>query len=146
MILDSQEYLANAQAVTATGDTPSTNVLDTLVAQDEGLGESVYINALVTTTPTSAGAATVQAVLQGSPDNSSWTDIVAGPSLAYNAAGAAAGQFLLQAKIGPYAQTYRYLRVAWRVGTAVLTAGNFSAFITKDAGINKNYANGFTVA
>lgn len=145
MILDSQEYLANAQAVTATGDTASTNVLDTQVAQDEGLGESVYINALVTTTPTSAGSATVQAVLQGSADNASWSDVVAGPALAYNAAGAAAGQFLLQTKIGPYAQTYRYLRVAWRVGTAVLTAGNFSAFITKDAGINRTYASGITV-
>lgn len=146
MILDSQELFSSAQSLAVgTGDTASTNVLDTLTAQDEGLGENVWLNVLVTTAFASAGAATIQAVLQGSPDNSSWTDIITGASLAYNAAGAAAGQYLLQARIPPYAQTHRYLRVVYRVGTAALTAGAATAFVSKDVQQNKNYATSISV-
>lgn len=130
MIIDSMLYLANAQAVTATGDTASTNVYDTGMTADDGIGEPIFVNCLVTTTPTSGGAATIQAVLQTSADNSTWTDVLLGPALAYNAAGAAAGQYLLQSRLPLGIK--RYVRIAWRVGTAVLTAGNFSAFITKD--------------
>jgi len=146
MILDSQETFSSAQSLAVgTGDTASTNVLDTLTAQDEGLGSDVKVAVLVTTALTSAGGATIQAVLQGSPDNATWSDIESGPALAYNAAGAAAGQYLLLTRIPPYSQTYRYLRVAYRVGTAALTAGAATAFIAKDLQLNKTYGIGYTV-
>lgn len=144
MILDSQELFSSLQSLAvSTGDTASTNVLDTGTAQDEGIGEPAYVNVLVTTAFTSAGSATIAAVLQSSPDNSTWTDAIVGPALAYNAAGAGAGQYLLQARLPVGLQ--RYMRVAYRVGTAALTAGAASAFVSKD--IQKNVINptGITV-
>lgn len=141
MFVDSQEYFSTAQAVTSTGDTASTNILDTLAAQDEGIGESMYINALCTTTPTSGGSATIQPVLQTSADNSTWVDASLGPALAF--ATVAAGTMLWQQKL-PVGMR-RYARVVWRIGTAALTAGNFSAFFTKDLQAAPSYATGFTV-
>lgn len=142
MILDLQEYFSQAQAVTATGDTASTNVLDTLVAQDEGIGEEVLVGVICTTAPTSGGAATIQAVLQTSVDNATYTDALIGPSFAYTAV--VAGTMLLQARLPVGLK--RYLRVAYRIGTAVLTAGNFSAFLSKDTQAYQFGASGFTVA
>lgn len=75
MIIDSLSQFSDAQAVTATGDTVSTNIVDTLVDSDEGVGEGVHVVFTVPTTVTSAGAATVQFVVQTSADNSTWTDI-----------------------------------------------------------------------
>lgn len=141
MLIDSQEQFSTAQAVTATGDTASTNVLDTLAAQDEGIGEEALITALCSTTATSGGSATVQAVLQTSVDNATWTDAVAGPVVAV--ASVTAKSILLQTRL-PIGLK-RYIRVAWRVGTAVLTAGNFSAFLTKDVQAQQYMPSGFTV-
>lgn len=142
MLIDSQEYFSQAQAVTSTGDTASTNVLDTLAAQDEGIGEDIMINCVCTTTPTSGGSATIQPVLQTSADNSTWVDAVSGPALAYTAV--SAKQVLFQSPIPNGLK--RYLRVVWRVGTAALTAGNFSAYFVLDAQAQQYGASGFTVA
>jgi hypothetical protein len=142
MFIDSQELFASAQAVTATGDTASTNVLDTGAAQDEGIGEEVLLVVLCTTTPTSGGAATIQPVLQTSSDNATYTDAMTGPALAYTAITAGQTLFASRLPIG----LKRYLRVVFRIGTAVLTAGNFSAFLVKDVQAYQFGASGFTVA
>lgn len=140
-IRDSQMVLSDAQAVTSTGDTASTNVYDCGAAYDAGVGEELFINVAVDTAVTSAGAATVQAVLQTSDDNSTFTDAMAGAAIAK--ADLTAGVSMLKGRI-PHGLG-RYLRVAYRVGTAALTAGNFDAYFTKDADANTAYASGFTV-
>lgn len=141
MILDSQEVFSAAQAVTATGDTASTNVLDTLAAQDEGIGEDATLFAKVDTTFTSGGAATMQVVLQTSADNSTWVDAAVGPTIAL--AGMTAGAVVYN-QILPVGLR-RYLRVAYRVGTAVYTAGNISAFLVKNPQAYQFGATGFAV-
>jgi len=142
MILDSQEIFSAAQAVTSTGDTASTNVLDTLAAQDEGVGHSVYLVCQVNTTATSGGSATVQAVLQTSADNSSWSDVAAGAAVAVASVTAKTQLFRTKLPLG----LQRYVRVVWRVGTAALTAGKFDAFLTMDIQQSTPYASGFSVS
>ena len=141
MILDSQEVFSDAQAVTATGDTASTNILDTGATQDEGIGEDVYLVVQVDTTATSGGSNTTAAVLQTSADNSTWVDAVVGPAIAV--ASLTAGTQLLRVRL-PIGLR-RYIRVAYRLATATLTAGKFDAFLVKDVQAQQYAASGFSV-
>jgi hypothetical protein len=143
MIIDSQEVLSSAQAVTATGDTASTNVLDTAQTLDEGIGEPAYIVVKINTAVTSGGSATVQAVLQTSTDNSTFTDVVSGVAKTVGTDSVIAGVSLLKTRLP--AGLSRYIRVVYRIGTAVLTAGKFDAFIAKDVQAQQFGAAGFTV-
>lgn len=145
-MLDSEVQYSAAQAVTATGDTASTNVYDAGGANGQGAfgltGENLWLNVFVNTTATSGGSATVQAVLQDSADNSTFADVVAGPAVAV--AGVTAGTALLQ--IQPPPGMRRYSRVAYRVGTAVLTAGKFDAYVSNALQLNVARPSGFTVS
>jgi hypothetical protein len=144
-MLDQEIIFAEAQTVTATGDTASTNVYDNGNANtgDNGLtGENLWVQAFCSTTATSGGSATVQAVLQDSADNSTFADVVAGPVVAV--ASVIAGVALLQ--VQPPPGTRRYWRIVWRVGTAVLTAGKFDAFVSNTIQKNVQRPSGFTVA
>ena len=143
-MLDNSLKLATAQTVTSTGDTASTNIYDNGNAQSSDIsltGENLWINAVVDTTATSGGSATVQAVLQDSADGSSWADVVAGPAVAV--ASVTAGATLLQ--VQPPTGMRRYFRIAWRVGTAALTAGKFTAYVSNSIQRNIARPSGFTV-
>jgi hypothetical protein len=137
-MLDSEIVFAEAQTVTATGDTASTNVYDCGGANGQGdngqTGENLWVNAVCSTTATSGGGATVQAVLQDSADNVTFADVIAGPAVAV--ANVVAGLSLLQVQPPPGMR--RYWRIAWRVGTAVLTAGKFDAYVSNT--IQRNVA------
>lgn len=144
-MLDNSTKLAIAQAVTSTGDTASTNIYDngSVHAADNALtGENLWINAVVNTTPTSAGSATIQAVLQDSADGSTFADVLAGAVVAYGSA--PAGTVLMQ--VQPPAGMRRYFRIAWRIGTAALTAGKFDAYVSNTIQRNIARPSGFTVA
>lgn len=144
-MLDNSLKLATAQAVTSTGDTASSNVYDNgsaNSADNSMTGENLWINAVVDTTPTSSGSATIQAVLQDSADNSTFADVVAGPAIAYGSA--PAGTVLLQ--VQPPTGMRRYFRVVWRVGTAALTAGKFTAYVSNTIQRNVARPSGFSVA
>lgn len=144
-MLDSNMIFAEAQAVTATGDTGSTNTYDNGGANGQGdVGmtfENLWVNAVCTTTVTSGGSATVQAVLQSSPDNSTWTDAVVGPAIAKASLIGPTTMLLVQPPPG----MQRYWRVAWRVGTAALTAGAFDAWISNTIPYNNARASGYAV-
>lgn len=146
-MLDQNLILADGQAVTALGDTASTNAYDTGMSDGLGAGagftgERLWVVSTVKTAVTSAGAATVQAVLQDSPDNAAWSDNVAGPVVAK--AAAVAGAVLLE--VQPPPGLARYWRIVFRVGTAVLTAGNFDGYITTSIQHNVARNSGFSVA
>jgi len=144
-MLDQSTKLASAQAVTSTGDTASTNVYDSGSANTSDLsmtGENLYINAVVDTTATSGGSATLQAVLQDSADNSTFADVLIGKEVAV--ASLTAGTVLLQTT--PPVGMRRYFRIVWRVGTAALTAGKFTAYVSNTIQRNVARPSGFTVA
>lgn len=85
-------------------------------------------------------AATVQVVLQHSADNITFTDLVASP--AYTIADCVQYAVLLAVRI-PQASK-RYVRVAYRIGTEVLTAGTFQSLIVLDADMQDLFMRGAT--
>ena len=143
-MLDANTKLSIAQAVTSTGDTASTNIYDTGSANssDIGLNDNLWINVVTDTTATSGGSATVQAVLQDSADGTTFADVLAGPVVPV--ASVVQGTALLQAC--PPLGLRRYFRVVYRVATAALTAGKFTAFVSLDVQRNIARPSGFTVA
>jgi hypothetical protein len=143
--LDSELVLSAAQAPTATGDTASTNVYDTGSvgnAEEAQTGEMLWLNVICNTAVTSAGAPTVQAVFQDSPDNSTWTDRLAGPALLKAACLPGVAMLQVQPPIG----TQRYQRVVYRIATAVLTAGAFDAYFSNTIQRNVQRPSGFSVS
>jgi hypothetical protein len=144
-MLDSEVVFAESQAVTNTGDTASTNVYDSggAVLGDAGqTGENLWVQAICSTTPTSSGSATIQAVLQDSADNSSFADVAVTTALGYASVSKGTRLMALQPPPG----MRRYWRIVWRVGTAALTAGAFDAFVTNSLQQNIQRPSGFSVS
>lgn len=143
-MIDSELVLSAAQAFTAQGDVASTNVYDT--GQTNGAvgltGENLWLNVVVNTTVTSAGAPTLSPVLQDSADNATFADVMIGPQ--YLKAAMVAGAVLWQVQLP--VQTRRYLRLVYRLGTADLTAGKFDAYITNTIERGTAYPSGFSVS
>lgn len=149
MITDALQQLSSAQAVTASA--VSTNTMDLGVNRDLGPGGDVYAVFTVDTTPTAAGAATVQfQIISSASANLSSptvlaetdaipiTDLTAGRKpIAVDLSSAV----LLAQPIGQ-----RYLGVQYTIGTGPLTAGAFSCALTDtDVDVNKYYPSGFSV-
>lgn len=145
-MLDSETVLASAQVATDhTADTASTNIYDSGSANASDLsmvGENLWIQAKIQTTCTSGGAATTQAVLQDSADGVTFADVLAGPVLSLG--NSVAGAVLLQTQ--PPTGLRRYIRIAWRIGAADLTAGKFDAFISNTIERNIARPSGFSVS
>ena len=146
MLMDKQTELSDAQAVTATGDTASENVIDTENALDVGIGEHAYLVSQIQTTLTSGGAATVQVILETATDEAftSPVEAAAGPVKTIGTDTVDAGTTMFKAKLPT--GLLRYIRVAYRVGTAVLTAGKFDTFVTKDVDAQQFGDSGFSVS
>lgn len=139
-MMDNALVLSDAQAPT-TGTTASTNVLNTLTAtRDIGAGKRLELIVEVVTTCTSGGSNTTQIVLQDSADNSSFTTVLSGPATAV--ASLTAGTELLRIGIPPGLR--QYIRIAYVIATADLTAGAFTAYIAPDRQNNAARPGGFT--
>lgn len=152
MWMDRMEEFSTAQTlIVGTGDTVSTNILDTNPTSipatpqniDEGPGEEVYLNIRIGTAALSA-TGTLQFVLQ-TDDNSGFASPKEFPLTAgLLQAALTANSFVYQGRLPIGLE--RYLRVVYRVGVAAFTAGTVDAFLTKDTQVNRSYAAGFTVA
>ncbi|EBA1891589.1 TPA: Bbp16 family capsid cement protein [Salmonella enterica] len=144
MILDKLQMFSEAQAVTASA--ASTDTLDLAPLKgnrrDIGIGYPLEFWALVNTTATAAGAATLNVQLQTSPDNSTWTTIYDSGALALSAL--TVGKRIVSAKVP--AGVLRYLRVNYSVGTGPLTAGAFTSGINLDVDANTPYTDGLVRA
>jgi hypothetical protein len=136
-MLDRFTEFANAQAVTATA--PSTDTIDSSVAdRAAGHDTDLQLQVTVNTTFASAGATTLQPVLQDSADNASFADVLSGPVIPKAALTQGAQVWLTQLP----ANLRRYLRVNWVVGTGPFTAGNVSAHIRLGSSRQVAYPNG----
>lgn len=143
MILDTQEQFSDAQAVTSTGDTASTNVYDTGAAADVGIGYDTFVYVKTKAAFTSGGSGTLQIVLQDSADNSSFADVQAlTPAKALSTLTANTDLVRARLPIG----LRRYVRLAYRVGTAAMTAGTVDAYLALDVQAQQYGASGFAVA
>lgn len=152
MYVDKQEEFSDSQAVTDSAI--STNVLDltqgtaNLTLIDIGTGENMYLVIQVDTAATAAGAATVSFSLE----SDSTTDLATSPTVHWQSpapvaiATLVAGYEVAKIKLPPQPPMYeRYLGVRYTVATGPLTAGAFSAFLTKDIQNNRAYPVGFSV-
>ncbi len=143
MIID-YENTFSAQATgdspTAIGDNASANVIDQGVSglsfSPPGGGAYVapFLIAKAQAAFTSGGSGTLQIVLQDSPDNSTWTDRALGTIFTVGGSPAPSINAVLAAFRIP-SSLARYVRVVYRIGTAVMTAGTALAFLTLDADI-----------
>lgn len=116
----------NASIAAGVGDIVSTNVYDAGSAFDDSIGERLEFGFYINTVPTSAGAATIQFVVQTSPNNSTWTDNVLSPVYAYNAApvNAVGLASVLALALGDN----RYIRTVTRIAGATTTGGTASSY------------------
>ncbi|MGQ3663985.1 Bbp16 family capsid cement protein [Citrobacter braakii] len=144
MILDKLQMFSEAQAVTASAASTDTFDLAPLKGsrRDIGIGYPLEFWALVNTTATAAGGATLNVQLQTSPDNSTWTTIYDSGALALSAL--TVGKRIVSAKVPAGVQ--RYLRVNYVVGTGPLTAGSFTSGINLDVDANTPYTDGLVRA
>ena len=134
MIIDYENELSSAQAVTSTGDTASTHHYDQGAAGD-AYGEELYLNVQVNETVTSAGAATLRVRLE-TDDNSGFSSAtVLYETAALPKADLVAGAQVSQVRLPKGAE--RYLRVVYEVGTAALTAGKFDAVLVRNIQTNR---------
>jgi hypothetical protein len=137
MLIDQLTQFSSAQAVTSTGSTPSTNVVDLGVVRDIGgaVTDNLALLVQVVTAFTSGGSATLQVQFQTSPDNATWSN----PAMsdAIPVAQLVAGyKFLVDEIPGP---TSRYLRLNYVVGTAAMTAGTLTAAIVPSLDVQPTY-------
>ena len=147
MYLDKQAEFSDSQAVTATAI--STNVVDLNTAfnyntgVDIGTGEDVYLVLQCDTAATAAGAATVTVTLESSAAAGLTSSTVHFTSATFALSDMTAGKTLLAIKL-PAGTYLRYLGLRYTVATGPLTAGAFSAFLTKDNQAWRAYARNYT--
>lgn len=147
MILDELLELADAVALSTAGTSIYLlgDVIDLGVARDVGAGEPMFLVIQVTTAITSSGSATVKFILASDAAAAIATDGSAtyhGQTFAVPKATLVAG-YQLVIPLPPESPPYeRYLGVLTDVGAAALTAGKVNAFITRDVGSWKAYADG----
>jgi hypothetical protein len=129
MYIDTELELADSQAVTASA--ASTNIIDFThgAPADVGVGDHLYLVVQVDTAATAGGAATVTFALQ-TDDNSSFSSATAlWTSATIAKATLVAGYKVVSMAIPEGVE--QYLRLYYTVATGPLTAGAFSAFLTK---------------
>lgn len=144
-MIDTSLVFSDQQSIAAaTGDIVSQNVYDTGAAFDSSIGEDIQFAFYINTVPTSAGAATIQFVVQSSADNSTWTDEVLSPAFAYNAAPVNATGLAMTLELALGAK--RYLRTVTRIGGAATTGGVASAYAGHDFPEIQYPASGFVVS
>lgn len=133
MILDKLLRFSEAQALTSTGSTVSTDVVDLAAARDLSVATIIEVLVRVGTTFTSGGAGTLQVQVQGSTDNSTFYTMA--ESIAYALAALTAGADLLRINLpGPGAgqAVPRYLRINYVIATAAMTGGTVNARLVLD--------------
>ncbi len=141
MLIDQQNQFSSAQAVTSTGSTASTNVVDLGVARDIGgaVTDQLMLLCEVVTAFASGGSATLQWQFQTSADNSAWSTLA--QSDAIPVASLAQGYKFLPGEVP--GGTQRYVRLNYVVGTAAMTAGALTAALVPSLDVQPVYPRGY---
>lgn len=128
MLLDTLNEFSDAQAETTVAAHDSTNIVDLGADSNQAIGHELYLNIIVETAVTSAGAATVQFQLL-TDDNAAFSSAsTLWDSGAIGKATLVDGYQVCRIRVPKGAE--RYLKVVYTIGTAALTAGKFDAFLS----------------
>jgi hypothetical protein len=149
MLIDAFNEFSSAQAVTSTAI--STNVVDlgaTNTLKNLGAGESVWLIVRTIVAATDSGS---DATLAVTLESDSTADLATSATVHASSGTLAFGTFspagttLLAIRL-PAGNYERYLGVRYTVASGPLTAGQFDAFLTKDFGSYRAYADNSTIA
>lgn len=135
MIIDYENELSNAQAVTNTA--ASTNYIDFGDAKDHAKGNPLMLEIVVDTAAASAGASTVDFALEFDTTTTFTPDKSIPLATGIAKATLVAGYVVYRGSIPEYG-AYRYMQLKYTVNTAGLTAGAFSARIVEAFQSNEN--------
>lgn len=135
MIIDYENELSNAQAVTDTA--ASTNYIDFGDAKDHAKGNPLMLEVSVDTAAVSGGSSTVDFQLEFDTTTTFTPDKTVDLAIAVPKDTLVAGYKVFRGSIPEYG-TYRYMRLKYTVNTADLTAGAFSARIVEAFQSNEN--------
>jgi len=145
MLMDKANTFSTSASPTSVATTTS-DVIDLGIARDIGgaVTDDLYLLCEVVTAFTSGGSGTLQVQLQGSTDNS--TFVILEQSDAIAVASLVQGYKFLQGRMvsPPSSTLYRYLRLAYVVGTAAMTAGALTAGLVPALQHSPVYAGGYT--
>jgi len=144
MIFDKLLMVSNAQAITTTA--VSTDVIDIGTAREIGIGEPLELITAIVETFTADGAGTLTVTLQGSVDNSTFTDMAI--TRAVGKADLLAGREVCRFKLpasGAGQAHPRYYRLNYTVATGPMTAGKITAGLNLDRQANYAYPPGVVV-
>jgi hypothetical protein len=141
MLISLNGTFSDEQEETTVATHDSTNVID-LGDPGDAVARTMRFHGVVHTAVTSGGAATVQCRLTTSDTEIFTATTVLWASEAIAKASLVAGyKFTGKEGIRIPSGCLQYLQVEWIIGTAVLTAGKFNAFLSPDAQSN-NFLNG----
>ena len=141
-------------AITATR--VSTNVIDALVARDEGAGNMLQFSVLVMTTFTTTNAATLQVQFETcSTAGGTYLPLILSPVIAASNLIAGTNLTYLVPRNGPNDMTSgilgapgQFLRLTYTVGTGVFSAGAVMAWLaaSPDANTYASYTNNYVAS
>ena len=144
MFLDAQNLFSDAQAVTATA--ASTNLIDLGAATvDLGVGEPVYFICQIDTTMADTGSDSTITVTLEIDTAAAFGSATVAQTIGTFAALAAAGTRLV-ALVQPEAVVEQFLRVNYTTANGNLSAGAFTAFLTKDIHAYQAYPDNVTIS
>lgn len=109
-----------------------------------GIGEDLFVVAIVTTAFTDSSSNSTMALTLETDDNSSFSTATTTLAIGTFAALAAIGDRLIK-KLSPGDINERYCRVKYTVANGDLSTGKFKTFITKDPDNYVAYPDGFAI-
>jgi len=142
MYVDSQLLFSDAQAVTATA--ASTNTIDFGAVRDMGVGEQLYVVALVDVAFTDSGSDSTLAVALETDSTTSITPDATRTLFTFSAL-SAAGTVKIAA-LGPDDINLQYAQLKYTPANGNLTTGSITAFITHNIQKYTSYADGITIS
>lgn len=143
MLFDAMNKFSDAQAVTASA--ASTEYMDLGVARQIGDGENLYVMIVCDVAMTDTGSNSTLAVTLETDDNSSFSSATTVQTIGTFAATSAIGTKLI-ARLQPSTAYERYIRLYYTTANGDLSAGSFTAFLVKDVGNYKAYADNITIS
>lgn len=144
MIIDAQNLFSDAQTITTGSENgiKSSNVIDLGSARDVGAGEPVFLVVQVDTAMEGSGVTcTVDLKTDDNESMSSSTKIA---EVGVFPANSVAGTRLIM-RLPPSSSYERYLGLLFTASGSGLTAGDFSAFLTKDVDAIRQYPKGYSI-
>lgn len=133
MFVDADLVLSDAQAITSTSATASTNVIDLNVTGRKIRSDAKLVCMVNTTFDSTEEDATLTVVLQTDDDEAFGSATTLWTSATIAEATLVAGYKILERELGDYeGKLERYLRLTYQCGTHAMTAGKVDAYIVLD--------------